>query len=612
MINRLLNDKKICIIACIRTGNDEKLLSDISKLCVPEGFTVEYLGVTESVSMCAGYNEALEISDAKYKIYIRENTKFQRTDILYSMIEQFRISPEIGMIGAFGTDRLSTDMVTEHSILYGAAGERSIPVEENYKEVMAVTGDFLATQYDIKWDESNITDWYMYALSQCLSFRRSGYKIVVPGQKDGAWIEEQFEHNYDYSDETTEKCRRYAIVNFSGEMGIKPYAIRCGIMSFEEISGEDFILPLIFAGIDFSVIELGISINSDKTEDYDLLNSYILEHHLNAVISYNFSSLLSKVCNSLGVRYVSWVFDCPQQALFDEQVKNPVNFIYSFDEKQVETTKSYGAINVFHQPLAYTGAAITESDITDYDKDRFNCQVSFIGSLYEDDVYDRVKEKLSDVALKDYEEAFRNAYGKWDGLDRITGSLAGSTIAEMQAMDSPDTIKNLKMNVSDYYVGRILTRDLANKERIELVNRLNKYGLRLFSGSSGAQLEGITVGPRLNSKTELPKVYYLSKINIGTTLHSITSGIPLRTFEVMGAGGFLLTNFQPEIQELFTIGKEIEVYKDFEEMEDKVKFYLENEDIRKKIAQRGSLAVKEKYNINVQFGKILKMSGITF
>ncbi|MDC7293583.1 glycosyltransferase [Butyrivibrio sp. DSM 10294] len=612
MINRLLNDKKICIIACIRKGNDEELISEISKLCIPEGFTVEYLGVTESVSMCAGYNEALEISDAKYKIYIRENTKFQRTDILYSMTEQFRISPEIGMIGAFGTDRLSTDMVTEHSILYGPAGKRSIPVDENYKEVVAITGDFMATQYDIKWDESNITDWYMYALSQCLSFRHSGYKIVVPGQMDGAWIEEQLEHNYDYSDETTEKCRRYALVNFSEEMDIKPYAIRCGIMSFEEISAEDFILPLIFAGIDFSVIELGISINSAKTEDYDLLNSYLLEHHLNAVISYNFSPLLSKVCNSLGVRYVSWVFDCPQQALFDEQVKNPVNYIFSFDKKQVETTKKCGGINVFHQPLAFTVATITEYDITADDTDRFSCQVSFIGSLYEDDIYEHVKEKLSDVALKDYEEAFRNAYGMWDGLDRITGSLAGSTIAEMQAMDSPDTVNNLKMNASDYYIGRILARDLANKERIELVSRLNKYGLRLFSGSSGAQLEGITVGPRLNSKTELPKAYYLSKINIGTTLHSITSGIPLRTFEVMGVGGFLLTNFQPEIPELFEIGKEIEVYKDFDEMEDKVKFYLENEEARKQIAINGCKAVRENYNIYKQLGKILEQAGLIF
>lgn len=610
MIKQTLNDKKICFIACIRSDNYDDMLTEIGKLFIPDGFSVEYLGVTEAVSMCSGYNEALEVSDAKYKVYIKENTRFETSDFLRSMISIFEASPAIGMVGAYGTDRLAVDMVTEHSILYGPNGRNSILVEESYKEMVAVTGDFIATQVDIRWDEEHITDWYMHALSQCLAFRRNGYKVVVPGQVDSAWIKEPENRAYDYLDEETEKCRKYALDNYSKELGVRPGAERCGIMSFKEISGEDFILPIIFAGIDFSVIELGIPINSRESEDYNKMSSFIREHHLTFVISYNFSPLVSQVCKELDIKYISWVFDCPQQALFDEKVRNSVNYIYSFDKKQVEITKKCGANNVFHQPLAFAGRAITQADITAGEVERFSCQVSFIGSLYEDDVYEKIKEKLSENSRKDYEEAFRNAYGKWDGIDRITGSLSNNTVGEFATIDSSESWRILNMNASTYYEGRILARELANKERIEIVERLKKYGLKLFSGSSGSQLKGIPVLPRLNSATELPKAYYLSKINIGTTLHTITSGVPLRIFDVLGAGGFLLTNFQPEIPELFKIGTEIEVYKDFDEMEDKVKFYLENEALRNRIAVNGCKAVNEKYNINTQFRKIMKRAGI--
>lgn len=66
--------------------------------------------------------------------------------------------------------------------------------------------------------------------------------------------------------------------------------------------------------------------------------------------------------------------------------------------------------------------------------------------------------------------------------------------------------------------------------------------------------------------TVMNKIFYLSKINLNITLPSIESGIPQRVLDIMGSGGFVLTNYQPEIEEVFEIGKDIEVFHTLEEL----------------------------------------------
>lgn len=606
-----MDDKKICFIACVNAEENGHIAEEISKLYVPEGYNVEYFGVTDVPSMCAGYNEAASISDAKYKIYIRQDIEFCNAFLLYDLLKIFDSSAKIGLVGLIGVDRMPVDMIVEHGILYGPDSEKTVLVEDKYQEVIAVTGSFLATQVDLSWDEENIDDWYFFALSQCALMRQKGYKVVVPGQKDGSWIKPVLSYDYDYHNDKTEQCRQYALTNYSTAFNIPRDAKRYGIMSFTEISGTDFIWPLIYRNADFSVAELGISIYSDSNEDFGKIKNFIEEQHLDVFVSFNFSPLVSSACETCGIKYVCWVFDCPQQALYDGRIKNDCNYIFCFDKKQVEITRENGGSHVFHHPLAYNENRMSVPKLNENDIDRFSCNVSFVGNLYEDEVYQRIKDRFSESALADYDRVINEAFGRWDGTDRLKEALKRETIEEMAAMDSPSVVNNLKMDIGEYYEGRILARDLANRERMEMLKRLAKYGLKFYTGSRNVQIDGVTISPRLDYSTELSRAYRLSKINIGTTLHSITSGIPLRVFDIMGAGGFLLTNYQPEIPELFVIGKEIEVYKDFAEMEEKVQFYLSNDNLREKIALNGYKVVTEKHNFNKEFVVMMKKAGMS-
>lgn len=81
-----------------------------------------------------------------------------------------------------------------------------------------------------------------------------------------------------------------------------------------------------------------------------------------------------------------------------------------------------------------------------------------------------------------------------------------------------------------------------------------------------------------------------SKIILNITrgpFYAAETGINLRIFEALAAGKFLLTDHCDELAELFEVGVEIETFGSSTELQQKVRYYLENPEKRQAIARRG-------------------------
>ena len=76
---------------------------------------------------------------------------------------------------------------------------------------------------------------------------------------------------------------------------------------------------------------------------------------------------------------------------------------------------------------------------------------------------------------------------------------------------------------------------------------------------------------------------------------NISNDINYRTFETTGCGTLLLTNYTPNLEQLFKINEEIIVYDNIYDLDDKVQFLLNNEDYRKKIEYNGLLRSKSEH-----------------
>jgi spore maturation protein CgeB len=80
----------------------------------------------------------------------------------------------------------------------------------------------------------------------------------------------------------------------------------------------------------------------------------------------------------------------------------------------------------------------------------------------------------------------------------------------------------------------------------------------------------------------------------------------MRIFDILGCGGFMVSNSRPELESLFTVGKDLVVYRDEKDLVEICQYYLEHEKERYDIAQQGYETVKEKHNYSLRLQKIME------
>ncbi|MCM1543002.1 MAG: glycosyltransferase family protein [Blautia sp.] len=189
-----MNERKFCFIICT---NDELQLQEcilyLSLLHVPEGYETDLITITDAVSMTSGYNEGMNASDARYKIYLHQDSFIVEPYFLDKLLGLFQADERIGMVGTLGTERLASDGIMWHEERCGNVylpnrhGGKIKNPDQEWQEAEALDGLLMATQYDLPWREDLFQGWHFYDVSQCMEFRRAGYKLVVPRQEKN-WV----------------------------------------------------------------------------------------------------------------------------------------------------------------------------------------------------------------------------------------------------------------------------------------------------------------------------------------------------------------------------------------------------------------------------------------
>ena len=86
--------------------------------------------------------------------------------------------------------------------------------------------------------------------------------------------------------------------------------------------------------------------------------------------------------------------------------------------------------------------------------------------------------------------------------------------------------------------------------------------------------------------------------------------VKLRDFEIPLAGGFYLVEHVSEYTELFRPGKEVETWKNPSELIDKIKYYMEHNDERIKIANAGQSRALKEHTWQHRFATLFNELGI--
>lgn len=358
----------------------------------------------------------------------------------------------------------------------------------------------------------------------------------------------------------------------------------------------------------------------------------ILTHRPLFVFTINFFPYISEICERLGVLYLCVSVDCPVPEIYDPAIRNKNNRVFLFDEFQYELVKNENPGGIFHLPL---GAAVERLDETlgrspgqemsakndpksgTAAAGGYKYDISLVGSLYNE------KDRYADLKLKCRER------GYFDGLMAAQGLFGGLELLEESITDND--IKTIKGKASDFslhspedpVLGEALSDRLAvvdsylgyhmtYLDRTGLLNSLagalSGVEVHLFTRSDTSSLKDVSCHGGVSSLNEMPFVFRASKINLNPTMRPIRCGLPQRIWDILGCGGFLMTNSQKEITDCFEPGVHLETYDSIPELIDKCAYYLEHDEERERIALAGYEEVKARGSVLTRVTQMIKMS----
>lgn len=150
---------------------------------------------------------------------------------------------------------------------------------------------------------------------------------------------------------------------------------------------------------------------------------------------------------------------------------------------------------------------------------------------------------------------------------------------------------------------------VAEQERLRALRMLaGHYSVDIYTGSDTSGIPGIHNRGFARSMDEMPLIFQHSKVNLNITAKSIRSGLSLRIFDVLGCGGFIITNYQAELSEFFTPGADLEYYTSLEELDEKTGYYLTHDHEREKIAAKGFETVSKLHSYRTRIPQMLEMA----
>ncbi|MGO0862567.1 glycosyltransferase, partial [Clostridioides difficile] len=85
-----MNNEKICFITCV---NNERAYQEcvfyINNLNVPPNLNIEIMAVRNALSMTSAYNKIMNLTDAKYKVYLHQDTFIINKDFITDVLKIF-------------------------------------------------------------------------------------------------------------------------------------------------------------------------------------------------------------------------------------------------------------------------------------------------------------------------------------------------------------------------------------------------------------------------------------------------------------------------------------------------------------------------------------------
>lgn len=360
-------------------------------------------------------------------------------------------------------------------------------------------------------------------------------------------------------------------------------------------------------GIQADIIEQHLPSYDEDAAFSEYLAGLLKKEAYDFVFTINYFGVISDTCERCGVPYLSWSCDSPLISMYHESVFNQCNYIFLFDKSSYDFFKALGVEHIWHLPLAVDTKRIGHILGNADDLKLYQNEISFVGSLYERNVYDSLIPTFPPY-LQGYLDCAMEAQMNISGGNLLEPLLTDDICVMLQRNYRLEKSERSFSDLRLIFATTVLGFKVAKEQRTScLLELVKKHPVSIYTNSNTHGLVKVDYRGSVDYWTQMPKVFYGSRINLNFTIPNIKTGIPLRVWDVLGAGGFLMTNYQPELELFFELDKDLVVFESRQELVRKTDYYLQHEEERKKIAQNGYEKVRQSHSYRQRMGQMFEI-----
>lgn len=313
-------------------------------------------------------------------------------------------------------------------------------------------------------------------------------------------------------------------------------------------------------------------------------------------LGFDQDGVLTRMLNEIEMPYVSWFVDSPAYILLDHlSNSSPMAITPVWERSNVDFLGRFGFEHVFHLPLA--------GDPTVFRSNNSIAQavydISFVG------------DSMTISSAK-----WRNRCKSLNGVNELLSRAANNlfanrqcsplehirSVADSDGIEIPRLTLREELNLSSAVVleaTRIYRYKVAG---ILVGNRLNLFGDNGWNRVTGS--DAIVHAP-VDYYRDLPRVYRASSVNLNLTSFQMPMAVNQRVFDAPLAGGFLLTDYQDDLELLFNTEKETATFTNIEELPELSQYYLRNESLRRSISQRAAKRILAQHTYRDRVNQII-------
>jgi spore maturation protein CgeB len=280
------------------------------------------------------------------------------------------------------------------------------------------------------------------------------------------------------------------------------------------------------------------------------------------------TGLFAGLFEDLQIPYVTWFVDDPRTIIMGRTVyASEYAMALTWDAAYVEYLRAAGFANVHVVPLGV--------DDTVFDAEpaeTWTHSPTFVGNSM-------VSFAEREWAwMEDYPDLARGLREAFDG-GRVTRDAFG---AGLSALLDPELVVGLDEE-QERHADLLFFVEGTRRLRHALVETLTPEGLQVRGDEEWKRLIPDAGGP-LNYAEALPAFYRECEINLNTTSIQMPHAVNQRVFDCPAAGGFLLTDAQSSLADLFDVAREVACYANLEECRELYRYYLARPAQRRAIA----------------------------